>query len=661
MELGKRGKEMIFITLLLVAILAMLLYSAVSGSYRITADKETKPALNQTELQYIQENKKVVIEVSEELTYLGKGFLRDYIGSITEDAGLKVKIVSEGEEKVDARLVAVDDELRNQIDEVKFTAPLFQTTGTLFVNENSDQEKRMLKGVCVKGQFSDTEKRTISYDGKAIDFIEADTVEKAVALAEKNGMDCILGDQSAVVTALKSEELQDTYKDMYVELYKRNVCIMTDQEDTILYGILNQCIQSVDTKVLMGRAQEKWYGIGEPLVSEGRYTDAAVLLVIIFASVLCAFFIYYQSNKNLYNELTDRMNQLVASKQEMQTTFNGVSYYMAELTPQGIILDINRAFLNYIDKQVMGRDIAEALELTGDLTEALEKMLENTRTTGRGASREITLKNHILEVNIFPILNARGEPEKLLFMASDVTRERMAERQMLQDNKMIAVGQLAAGVAHEIRNPLGVIRNYCYVLKNMKDEDAQDQAVQVIEKSVDTAGNIIDNLLDFSRISNKQVEEVYIREHIDSVISLNKGILKKKQIDISILCNEDFKVRMAVESFDMILINLVSNAIDAMDQTGRLTIRIYHTEDEFYVEVEDTGSGIEETIMEDIFNPFFTTKSMTEGNGLGLYIVYNEVQKMNGEIKVKSKVGEGTTFEVILPIGTEGENLEQGK
>ena len=301
----------------------------------------------------------------------------------------------------------------------------------------------------------------------------------------------------------------------------------------------------------------------------------------------------------------------------------------------------------------MGKDITEVLQFPRKMREELQEMLRYTGNTGKRASREITMKRQILEVNVFPIMSPKGEVEKLLFMASDVTGVRMAERQMLQDNKMIAVGQLAAGVAHEIRNPLGVIRNYCYVLKTMKDENSQAQAVQAIEKSVDTAGNIIDNLLNFSRVSSKVKEEVPIVEHINSVISLNKGLIKKKQIFISVQCEEDFPVRMAVESFDIILINLVSNAIDAMDQNGKLMIRVQRREGEFCVEVSDTGTGIEEDILDDIFNPFFTTKRTTEGNGLGLYIVYNEIQKMNGQIKVTSKVGAGTTFRVILPLGME--------
>lgn len=657
-RIRKNKQELFFVVVLLAAVFVMIFYSTADGSFRIVPDYDKHVTLNQREKQFIAETGEIRLKVSEELEYLNSEFLAEYINSVVNLSGLKVRMVRQGEE-ADAALVMVTDEKREQIGRVQFTAPLFQISGTLFLNKSSDHAKKELKGVCIKGQLTKKEQNTIFYNGKQIQLFEAESVGEAVQIVREKEPDCILGDRTAITAALKEHRLEKKYDDMFVSFFENNVCIMTSEEDYLLYSILNQCIHTGDLSKLMGRAQEHWFGITGSFVREERYGDATVLLLVVFAAVFCTFFIYYKSNRTLYDELTDRMNQLIASKKEMQTTFNSVSYYMAELDPAGIIIDINNAFRSYVNDDALGRNIGEVLELTPKLQSILEDMIKHTRETGTGTSQEVSLKRNILEINIFSIRNSKEEIEKLLFMASDITGERMAERQMLQDNKMIAVGQLAAGVAHEIRNPLGVIRNYCYVLKHMKDEESQIQAVQAIEKSVVTAGDIIENLLNFSRVSNKRISEVLIKDHINSVISLNNGMMKKKQITVSLYCKDDFYVKMAVESFDMILINLISNAVDAMEPLGELMLAIEREEGEFSVEVTDTGSGIEEDILNDIFNPFFTTKGTT-GTGLGLYIVYNEIQKMNGEIVVNSKVGAGTTFKVVLPVRAEEESNEQG-
>lgn len=654
----EKRKELLAILIFLLVILAVLLHASDVSSYKVTSPQKNQTTLTRSEREFVKEKQKVRVSVDEELAYFQPGFLAEYMNAIVEPVGLEIEILPAQEKGADARMAAADSETRSQIDEIQFTASLFQVTGSLFVRKELERGKAPLQGICVKGQFTDTEKKSLSYDGKPVSLQDAESIEKGVKEAKRKRLDCIAGDQDVIIRLLKENGIQDEYENTYSELYKRNVCLVMDKDDGALYNILNQCIHNADLQVLIRQAQEHWFGISSTLVEPARYKDAAALVLIVFAAVFCVFFFYYQSNKNLYNELTARMNQLTASKQEMQTTFNGVSYYMAELDPDGIILDINKAFLNYVNRESLSRPIWEVLELPEDSQAALRDMMAKTSADKKGTSKELTLKRIILEINIFPILSPKGEVEKLLFMASNVTGERMAERQMLQDNKMIAVGQLAAGVAHEIRNPLGIIRNYCYVLKTMKDEDVQEQAVQVIEKSVDTAGDIIDNLLNFSRISNKRIGTVRIKEHVDSVIALNRSMLKKKQIEVSVACQEDFQVQMAVESFDMIFINLVSNAIDAMESQGTLTVDISLGEEEFFIEVTDTGTGIEEEILNDIFNPFFTTKSSTEGNGLGLYIVYNELQKMNGSIHVRSRIGEGTTFKVTLPVRREEEQSE---
>lgn len=205
------------------------------------------------------------------------------------------------------------------------------------------------------------------------------------------------------------------------------------------------------------------------------------------------------------------MNQLTASKKELSTTFDRISYYMAELDPEGFILDINQAFLHFVDRECVGRHLSTVLDFPEEGAAVLKRLLDAAETGGKHKKEEVQVGKSILEIEVFPIDDPKGNVEKMLFMADDVTGVRMAERQLLQDNKMIAVGQLAAGVAHEIRNPLGVIRNYCYVLKNMDDEDTQKQAIQAIERSVDTSGKIIENLLNFSRVSHRTVESFLIK------------------------------------------------------------------------------------------------------------------------------------------------------
>lgn len=653
----KKKRDLLLVLVLLAAIFSMLLYSTLRESFRIVFERDNTISLNQRERAFIAQNEEVRIEVSEELEYLNFGFLKEYLDSVVEPSGLNIRLVKAGEKKKDAVITVMNDEKRKKIEEFQFTAPLFQVSGTLFLRSDYKESGRELKGICLKDQFTEEEKKTVSYDGKQIRLTEVATAGEAIEFIEKTHPDCILGDGAAIMAALKKCGFERDYKDMFADFFEENVCIMVPASNTVLYNILNQCIYGADLNVLMGRAQQQWFGISGSFVREERYKDAAALLIVVFAAVFVTFFLYYKANKTLYDELTDRMNQLRASKQEMQTTFNGVSYYMAELDPNGIILDINKAFRSYINRDVLGCSIGEALELPENLQNVLENMIESTRQTGKGTSQEISLKQKILEANIFSIQSSKGEIVKLLFMASDVTGERMAERQMLQDNKMIAVGQLAAGVAHEIRNPLGVIRNYCYVLKNMKDEKSQQQAIKTIERSVDTAGDIIENLLNFSRVSAKRIREVFIREHVNSVISLNNGMLKKKQIALSLECREDFKVKIATESLDMVFINLVANAVDAMESMGKLTVRIDRDGEKFSLEVRDTGTGIEKDILNDIFNPFFTTKGGSGGTGLGLYIVYNEVQKMNGDITVSSNVGVGTVFRVVLPMRAEEDSV----
>ncbi len=384
--------------------------------------------------------------------------------------------------------------------------------------------------------------------------------------------------------------------------------------------------------------------------------NSGMLFIIVLASVLCVFYIFYSSNKTLYEELASRMDQIIDSKNELQATFDGISYAMVEMDLEGNIINFNKVFRKYIaDKEnvVMGKSFIHVMENEFENIEEIKLIISNALNTGTEIKAQFVQGKKYYNFSVFPIKNSREKTTKVLVIIQDITKEKATERQMLQDNKMIAVGQLAAGVAHEIRNPLGLIRNYCYVLKN--SDTMNEKAIEIIEKAVDKSGKIIENLLNFSRISSENKKVINLKQHIKSVLLLHRSRAEESHISLTLECDDCIQIYVLTESLELVLINLLLNAMDAIETKNENfddnSIRIHCISDHenVIIIVEDTGEGIPEDIQDDIFNPFFTTKEKRDGNGLGLYIVYNEVKKMNGEISVESATGKGTKFTLKLP------------
>jgi len=221
---------------------------------------------------------------------------------------------------------------------------------------------------------------------------------------------------------------------------------------------------------------------------------------------------------------------------------------------------------------------------------------------------------------------------------------------MLQSTKMAAIGQLSAGIAHEIRTPLGIIRNNLYYMKKSQDKESISESIEVIESSVQRSNKIIDNLLNFSKLTDNTIEKINLFDLIQNIILLNKKNFTSKQITCLLNCEKDLSVEIYVESLKHVIINLINNAVDAMIHGGKLIIDISY-ENELIIKITDNGQGISEESLNQIFDPFFTTKS--SGTGLGLYITYNEVLKMQGTIQASSQENVGTTFTIKLPLEQE--------
>jgi signal transduction histidine kinase len=247
---------------------------------------------------------------------------------------------------------------------------------------------------------------------------------------------------------------------------------------------------------------------------------------------------------------------------------------------------------------------------------------------------------------------------------------------LVQSEKLASLGQLAAGVAHEINNPLGVILGYIKVILKEKGEKDKDyEELKILEEEAQQCKNVVEDLLALSRPVDLSKEAVDIREVIDEELLRlssrntvdNVEIIKEIDNTPMILLSEKKKLKQ-------VIFNLLSNSIEAMPDGGMIKLRVYASseptidtmDDDFGTQADhflimafsDTGCGISQEDIKRIFDPFFTTKE--HGTGLGLSIIYGIIRAHNGLIDVKSTAGEGTTFIVNIPLPkATGENRSQ--
>ena len=352
--------------------------------------------------------------------------------------------------------------------------------------------------------------------------------------------------------------------------------------------------------------------------------------------------------------------------------FNLAPIAIATVDREGTISTTNAAFARLFGRAVDGvpaGKVTLASLADADGAEALRKALD-AAIAGRGLVEPVDIafrddKERSGCVYLSPIEQAEGESEAAIAYAIDTTEQRALEMQIAQSQKMQAVGQLAGGIAHDFNNMLTAIIGFSdFLLMNHRPTDPAFQDIMNIKQNANRAAGLVRQLLAFSRQQTLRPERLQLSDVL-SELSILLGRLLGENIELRLESGSDiWPVKADLHQFEQVIINLAVNARDAMPNGGKLAISTANiTECEslalgqhrvqpgeyVLIEVSDTGTGMAPEVMQKIFEPFFSTKEVGRGTGLGLSTVYGIVKQTGGYIFAESELGRGTVMRVYLP------------
>ncbi len=363
------------------------------------------------------------------------------------------------------------------------------------------------------------------------------------------------------------------------------------------------------------------------------------------------------TNGRLYRSLREKAEELQRLTEYNQNILESMDSGILVLDLDGRVARWNRAM-----EGLYGRKREEVLSRTLDeiFPASFLEALRGSLVMGDHEEIAHIYKLHlqspdgrsaIVNVSIAPFEVDSGERHGTVLILEDVTARIRLEDQLQHAEKMASIGLLAAGVAHEVNTPLTGISSYTQMLKEqVKPEDLRFPLLEKIEKQTFRAAKIINNLLNFARSGAAEFELLDANKLVLEVLSLLEHQLEKARIRVVKELGADLPpVRGNENRLQQVFFNLILNARDAMPRGGWLTLRARADGDTVVIEVSDTGHGIKKEDVKRIYDPFFTTKGIGRGTGLGLSVSYGIVQEHGGAIFVDSAPGKGTTFQVALP------------
>ncbi len=365
-------------------------------------------------------------------------------------------------------------------------------------------------------------------------------------------------------------------------------------------------------------------------------------------------------NAQLYRSLESNAAQLADLKGYNENVIESIAVGVVVVSPEGEITTWNSTMETLYGlprDQAMGRNLDQIFPES--LLSSIRPFLSGTRWSLTGAGR--LHKTHLqplegearmVNITLAPFVSTSNMSAGTLLAFDDITDKARLENQLLQAEKLSSIGLFAAGIAHEVNTPLTGISSYVQMLiKETPPDNPNHKVLQRIEQQTFRASDIVNNLLNFARVSDTDLQAVNLNELVVKTVSLLDHPMRKSKVKVEMDLDSSLPETLGNGGkLQQVFMNLFLNAKDAMPEGGELRISTRGRNSSLVVRVQDSGQGISRENIKKIYDPFFTTKEIGKGTGLGLSVSYGIIQEHSGRISVDSQPGRGTVFVLELPV-----------
>ena len=628
--------------------------------------------LTEEEENYLKEKETIIYGMDWKqppLTFINEtndqieGLLVDYMSSLSIELGVNITYEAAPfnhiMDALDSGAVDMSDlfESPERLKKYAFTQPLYRLKGIAVTNAHrtdllSPADLTGIKIGLVEDDFA-VEHFNIYYPESTSNntYIMVRDMKEGLMLLVSQEIDALAGDDTVINYYADEMNIQEYIREIGTSgLYEKNVTFAVRKEDQLLLSVLNKGILNLKKKNILVQAQNKWFDTSAPVITDINamrwlpFTVSGIVLILL--GLFC-----WQSIMD--RKIAERTQEIQLQKDNQRTIIDNIHAMLFVVNRNNTIIDVNRKAAEILGSEpeaLIGRASAD-LPLLSALLEAHEIQSDPGKIH--------TFHGRYYTVFLRPLNAIDGSK---LIVIEDQTEKTMTEKRLRQESKMSAVGQLSAGLAHEIRNPLGLIKNYTYILNySVEEDEVSSHALQVIGESTDRINGLIENLLSFSRLGDEKISLVNLHRLMQNITALERKKLEKAEIKLHLDCAEDTCFYTSEETLKITLINLLNNAVDALsdmpddEKQKQINCKITVSSQELMIDIRDNGPGIAEKNMDSMFLPFFTTKDY--GTGLGLYTVSSELEKLGGTIQLDAEYREGARFIVRIPAKKEGEQI----